>query len=431
MKIAFLYTVGAGLLAIAALTGWRYWGPENLQTAAETVKQIIPERKKTPEELRAEALEKSKDIRGLYMTADVASYDDAGARRIRNNIIRIAEETEINGIVIDVKEVCGPDYDAENLKKLIDELHQKQIWAIARIVAFKDSSQINVHPEWYLKRASPIAVGDGCARKKYLRVKGNAGDGIIYWRDNKGGYWLDPASRDARQYLADFSKKMIDLGFDEIQFDYVRFPSDGDVAAAIYPAWTKKTAKDQVMKSFFEYLTRELRTYKPDIILSADLFGYAAIRAGDVGIGQRLEDIGSTFDYVSFMVYPSHYYSGLYLEAYPAHNLPAVNLDKNGARRNPGTVVYRSSLVARNFLDEIASTTVSTSSPQAAIEKRHEVRLRPWLEDFFHDADKSLGNPYGAQKVRLQIDGAEKVEPHGWLLWNASNVYTEGALKKE
>ncbi len=427
MKSAFLYTLGAGLLVFAALTGWRYFSSANLESAAKTLQQIIPERKKSPAELRAEALEKSKNIKGLYMTADVASYDDAGARRIRENIIRIADETEINGIVIDVKEVCGPDYDAENLKKLIAELHKKQIWAIARIVAFKDSSQINVHPEWYLKRASAVAVSDQCARKTNLRAPGTAGNGVAYWRDNKGGYWFDPASRDARQYIADFAKKIIDLGFDEIQFDYIRFPSDGDVAAAIYPAWTKKTAKDQVMKSFFEFLGKELRAHKPDIILSADLFGYAAIRAGDVGIGQRLEDIGSTFDYVSFMVYPSHYYSGLYLEADPAYKLGAVNLDKNGARRNPGTVVYRSSLVARNFLDELASTTASTTP----VEKRHEVRLRPWLEDFFHDADKSLGNPYGAKKVRLQIDGAEKVEPHGWLLWNASNVYTEPALKRE
>ena len=387
---------------------------------------------KSVEERIEEAREKSSRIKGLYMTADVANDAGTGARRLREKIIGLAETTEINGIVIDVKEVCGPDYDEDALKKLIEELHQKNIWAIARIVLFKDASQVQVHPEWYLTRVSRIAVGDNCARKHYLVEKNSSGQKpeVIFWQDKKGGYWMDPASSGVREHLAEFSKKMIDLGFDELQFDYVRFPSDGDVANAKYPAWDYKMPKYKVLKSFFEFFSGTLKKYKPEIILSADLFGYVASQHEDLGIGQRLEDIGNNFDYISFMVYPSHYYAGLYLPEDPVRHLPKVQFSYGQARTNPGVVVERSSMVARDFLDgKLSTTSIATSTVRLA--PRHEVRLRPWLEDFFHEDDRTSGRPYGEEKVRLQMKGAEEVEDHGWLLWNASNVYTESALDKE
>ncbi|MDZ4299950.1 MAG: putative glycoside hydrolase [Candidatus Sungbacteria bacterium] len=324
---------------------------------------------------------------------------------------------------------------------LLTELHQKNIWAIARIVAFKDASQINAHPEWYLKHASAKAIPNaGCARKKYLRVPAPAGvtPSIPLWQDNKGGYWMDPASPGARQYILALAKKMADLGFDEVQFDYVRFPSDGDVAKAMYPAWDGKTPKYVVMKSFFEFLHDNLKAYKPELILSADLFGYVATSGSDVGIGQRLEDVGDNFDFVSLMVYPSHYYSGLVLPPDPVRKLPAINWNVNQARTNPGILVERAMFFAEDLLNKrtaSSSVAVAASSTVPAVgvsstTPRH-ARLRPWLEDFFHEADRVAGRPSGELKVRLQADAAEKSSGHGWLLWNASNVYTESALKAE
>lgn len=387
--------------------------------------------------------DRSAEIKGVYMTAGVASANGVAATRLRNSIIDIVDTTEINGIVIDVKEVCGPEYNEVQLKKLLGELHQKNIWAIARIVTFKDASEIDAHPEWYLKRASPLAATrDECAGQRYLRAKSADGQlsDAIFWRDRRGGYWLDAANPGARQYIISIGKKMIDLGFDELQFDYVRFPSDGDVEKAIYPSWDKKTPKDIVMRSFFEFLNRELKGYKPEIILSADLFGYVAIRAGDVGIGQRLDDIGDNFDYISFMVYPSHYQSGLVLPADPSRGLPTVNYNAAQARMHPDVTVGRSLQTARDFLDgrtatsTTATATSATSSPvHVAVNptSRSHARLRPWLEDFYHEADAVAGRPYGVEKIQLQIQGTEAVEKHGWLLWNAGNVYTVDALKKE
>ncbi|MBI3442391.1 MAG: hypothetical protein HY007_01330 [Candidatus Sungbacteria bacterium] len=386
---------------------------------------------KSPEELYHEALRRSSDVKGLYMTADVANDQGAGATRLRNHIIGLAKTTEINGIVIDVKEVCGPDYVPTYLKVLLDTLHQNHIWAIARIVVFKDAAQIYAHSEWYLKRASPKTIADQCANRKYLRSPSSVlqPPSSILWQDNKGGYWLDPASPGAREYIASFAKRMIDLGFDELQFDYMRFPSDGDVNVAIYPAWNHKTQKYAVMKSFFSLLGEQLRAYKPDIILSADLFGYAALQYGDVGIGQRLQDIGESFDYISFMVYPSHYYGGLYMPVDPIRKLPPVALDNKRVRARPDITVGRSLQAARDFLDGIGTSTRAAASSTAIA--RSQVRLRPWLEDFFHEQDRLGHRPYGVEKVKMQIAAAERVEQHGWLLWNASNVYSEGALRKE
>jgi hypothetical protein len=404
-------------------------------SGSSTPMSAAPDLRKTMEERIKEARERSAHIKGIYMTAEVASDGGAAATRIRNGLIHLAETTEINAIVIDVKEVCGPEYDEARIKQLLDELRAKHIWAIARIVAFKDSSQIYAHPEWYVHRAAVKSSIDDCGKKMYLREKGP--DGLktseALWRDSKGGYWLDPASEGARNYLANFGKKIIDLGFDEIQFDYVRFISDGDVPKAQFPVWDGKTPKYLVLKSFFEFISGSLKGYKPDIILSADMFGYGAILL-DAGIGQRLEDIGSTFDYVSFMVYPSHYYSGLYLPADPVHNLEAINYNGKDVRMHPGVTVGRSLQVAQNFLDGLSASVLGTSTIVIGGDEQKvvpHVRLRPWLEDFFHDADKSAGRPYGAEKVRLQIDAAQHVGDSGWLLWNASNVYTQGALKQE
>ncbi len=442
MKQTFLLGGAATILVFTAISGWYFLYPSKEIQVGQISAPLIPQ--KTKEELIAEALEKSSEIKALYMTADVANDQGAGATRLRKKLIEIVDTTEINGLVIDVKEVCGPDYTEGALKKLLTELREKNIWSIARIVVFKDDAQFEAHPDWYLTRKNYRAAGKECIYKKHLRVKPADGKkpDVVFWQDKRGGYWLDPAHPEARNYILEFSKKMIDLGFNELQYDYLRFPSDGDVEKAIYPFWDGKTPKYMVMKNLFEFLNKNLKEYKPDIILSADLFGYAAILAGDVGIGQRLEDIEDSFDYISFMVYPSHYYSGLYLPADPTHNLPAVNFTFTKARVNPGEVVYRSLLLARDFLDGKISTSTtgmatSTAKATSTVEivenpkPRSQVRLRPWLEDFFHEDDKAAGRPYGIEKVRLQIEAAEKAEKHGWMLWNAANVYTEGALKKQ
>ena len=426
---------GIALLGGALVIGFSplLFSPSLLKNGNAFINAITPDKKtpeKTPEELIQEARARSSNIKALYMTADVANDPGADAARLRAEIIGIVETTEINALVIDVKEVCGADFNEERLPKLLNELRARNIWVIARIAAFKDASQIKTHPEWYVTRKAAKTVREGgCRGKQHLVAKGNGATPTpIFWRDDAGGYWLDPASPEVHEYLLNFSKRMIDAGFNELQFDYIRFPSDGDVLQALYPVWNRTTPRYDVMKSFFTSLRDNLKSHKPDIILSADIFGYVAAHHEDQTIGQRLSDIATVFDYVSFMVYPSHYYTGLYFAADPARGLPAINYTAGEARANPGVTVGRSLLMAQDYFDFVASTTHAASSPEHT---KTIARIRPWLEDFFHEADRLANRPWGTQKVRLQIEAAEDATSHGWMLWNAANIYTEEALTEQ
>ncbi len=426
--------IGVGVAAALFLVifGWNFVFPsKEIPVSRLFGESASSQSAKTLEERMKEAQERSANVKGLYMTADVAGDQGAAGTRLRNNLIRIAERTEINGFVIDVKEACGIEYNEPALKNLLEELHGKNLWAIARIVVMSDSSEIDVHPEWYLTRKSHKAVGGACANKKYLR--GKAPDGkksdVIFWRDKSGKYWIDPASDAARAHIVEFSKRMIDLGFDELQYDYIRFPSDGDIENAVYPSWDGKTGKCRIVQSFYEYLNKNLKSYKPEIILSADFFGYAAVGL-DTGIGQCLDSLEDSFDFVSFMTYPSHYYSGFHVPA--LRGLPQIDYRSSAeARAHPDVIAGRSTMFSRDFFDgkiDLSGRPASTTIPAVI---RSQAKLRPWIEDFFHEADQAAKRPFGAEKVRAQIDATEAVEPHGWLLWNAGNVYSEGALKRE
>lgn len=369
------------------------------------------------ERIRA-AEERSENVRGVYMTSVVANDRGRAATRLREGILELLDETELNAVVIDVKEVDDGLVITDELRGLIQKLHGKDVWVIAREVVFKDSSQEREHPEWYLRRKN----------------------GSI-WRDNRGGSWLDPASPDVWRYQLLVAEAASDAGFDEIQFDYIRFPSDGNIADIVYPAYDGRLPRYEVLRSFFAYVSGELGAYRPELILSADLFGYVAIHEADLGIGQRLQDIGESFDYVSLMVYPSHYYSGFEVPADPGRNLPALYYPYRAADASrtavahPYDVIYRSLLIAEDVLSGRATSSdaVATSTPAASPteETKRRAKLRPWLQDFDLGVDSNRGIRYDAAKVRAQIDAAEAAGTSGWLLWSAGNVYTREALKPE
>lgn len=370
---------------------------------------------KTIEERIAEAKLKSENRKGVYMTYDVAADKGVAARRLRNAIMKLMDETELNAVVIDVKETGGTMISDE-LKKTLDEFHQRGAWVIARMTMMRDNSQVTSHPEYYIKRT------DGG-----------------FWRDNHGHAWMDPASKDVWAYQAGEVKKAIDLGFDEIQFDYVRFPSDGNMKNIAYPVYDPKTPKYETIKGFLEFMNQELRRYKPDIILSADLFGYVAVQTEDLNIGQRLVDIADSVDYISLMVYPSHYYAGFYIKPDAERNLPALFIpykDADTAKvasARPYPIVHRSMLFAEDVLTKkIIATSTQADGTIATTTTviKPKVKMRPWLQDFDLGVDKARGIYYDAAKVREQIRAAEDAGTSGWLLWNASNVYTTEALKK-
>ena len=377
-----------------------------IERVAEASEELIAEAQKFLEEERqkkmliSQASEKSSQVKGIYLNEFVANSQTPFAKASRENIKKMLQETELNGVVIDIKENTGP-YLPNSLKTFINELHQKDVWVIARICVFRDSSLRTEKPEWYLKDSTATSS-----------------DNI--WRDPAGASWLDASSTEAQAYLIDFSKKAIDFGFDELQFDYIRFPSDGKLKNIVYPFYDGQEEKHKIIGDFFSKLSHDLRAYKPSIILSADLFGYLATQFQSLDIGQRLFDAGQFFDYLSFMLYPSHFYGGFSADYDPKRELPFLILPYEAADvatvapNNPYPVILRSVIASLDYLSLYGFS----------------AKVRPWLQDFNLSYDVARGIIYDAEKVKAQIQGAEDGKASGWLLWNSTNIYTESALKK-
>ena len=359
--------------------------------------------------IRKEILERSDNIKGVYITKLIAnaSSQDLNARNILENIKNLLRETELNAVVIDVKETDGFELSG-SLRVLIEELHQENVWVIARLVAFRDSSLVETRADLYIKDKE---------------------DNL--WSDEKGYHWLDPSSSQVQKYLIDLSYQVIDFGFDEIQFDYIRFPVKD--SEAVYAFYDNTKEKREVIRDFCLKIRNNLRNYKPSIVLSVDVFGEVAILSSSSVIGQSISDFVDVFDYISFMIYPSHFFNGFLIEKDLKRNLPAVyfpyedeDLSKVVSNK-PYDIVYRSLLSGSDYITSFYSQ--KDLQPQCLGKDNSflfcsQAKIRPWLQDFNLKIDSDRGISYDSQKVMSQIQASEDAGASGWLLWNPSNVYT-------
>ena len=329
-----------------------------------------------------------KVIKAIYATSWSAS-----SKKKMDYLIDLIKTTELNAIVIDIKDYSGLVlYDIDNkdvekynakevrirrLNVLIRRLHDEGIYVIARQTMFQDPALAKARPD--------LAVIDNRTGKT--------------WEDRKKISWVDPASKEVWDYNIAIAKDASSRGFDEINFDYIRFPSDGKLSAMSFPFYDIDTQyKKDVIKLFFGYL----RSNTTGITISADLFGLTTVNNDDLGIGQVIEDAYLNFDYIAPMVYPSHYSNGFNGYASPAEY--------------PYEVVNYSMEKANERLQALASTTGSDSLG----------KLRPWIQDF------DLGAEYTASMVRKQIQGTYDAGVNtGWMLWNPRNNYTKGALQND
>ncbi len=351
-------------------------------------------------------------VKGLYVTAWVAGISS----RV-DALINLAKQNDINAVIVDIKDYSGYlSYcpDIPNAKTsgacdqirindptaLIKKLHDNGLYVIGRISVFQDPIQAKAHPEWAVKDTKTKGV----------------------WRDAKGLAWLEVAAPEVTQYVADIARDASKRGFDEINFDYVRFPSDGNLDRAEYSRWDKAIPRHMVLKKFFQ----NIRSALPDIVISADLFGLATVQRDDLGIGQVIEDAYPYFDYLYPMVYPSHYAAGFLGYKNPAdHPYEVISYSMKQA-------------LARKLnlaLNTVASSTTSTVQ-QAAIDRAtitsmdqknvSYAKLRPWIQVF------DLGAVYTKDMIDKQIqathDSMGSQEYAGWLLWDPKNTYTP--LKK-
>lgn len=297
--------------------------------------------------------------------------------------LALLDRTELNSLVIDLRD-AGHMYiktgipeavasKAEtvgilNPEALMDRLEKAKVYPIARIACFRDKFVPNVYPQ---------------------RAVNRKGGGV--WKDHGGYAWLDPYNVKNWDYIGKMVDMALDLGFPEIQLDYVRFPSEGNADDQVFPAkryWTDPANKpSDVITKFATKMAEKVRAR--GAVISADIFGIISSSKSDQGIGQSLEQIAEPFDLVCPMVYPSHFAKGEY------------------GIKNPDASPY--AIIVKSLKDYAARI---PNKP-----------LRPWLQDF------SLGLTYGPAQVKAQIDAARQVGYQEYLIWNARNVYSEAAYK--
>jgi len=337
-----------------------------------------------------ELMKKRVKVKGIYMTGNTVANTDNF-----NKLIGLIKTTELNAVVIDVKDDDGlmtyaselPEVEftgankrvrIKDINAVMKVLHENNIYSIARIVTFKD------------RRA-----GDKYAN---LAVKNTSG-GI--WRDRHGMSWLNPYNSESWNYIVSIAEEAAIKGFDEIQFDYVRFPTDGNMKIIDYGANAKGKSKAAAIAEFLAYGRKRLS--KKGVVVSADVFGLVTTATDDMHIGQHLESIAKSVDVICPMVYPSHYGKGSYGVAEPDFE--------------PYKIVNRSMTIAQQRIDAIKDVS------RIAV-------LRPWLQDFTASYLPKYKR-YGPAEVRAQIDATYDAGAEEWLLWNAGNKFTSGALRKE
>ena len=350
-------------------------------------------------------------VKAIYMTSCVV-----GSKSIRDGLVKIATTTEINSIVIDIKDFSGTlsfissnpllvDIPrrcyASDMKDFITNLHEKGIYIIGRITVFQDPVFTKERPDLAVKKAS---------------------DKNVVWTDYKGLSFIDVGAKEAWDRTILIAKESFDIGFDELNFDYIRFPSDGNMKD-IYYSHSVGVSKSDQLEKFFSYLHNALKNYPDSLgrvpILSADLFGMTTTNEDDLNIGQVLEKTLPYFDFVSPMVYPSHYPPNFY--GYPNPNLKPYNV----VNFSMSTAVRRA-VATTTPIQTINSQLVSTSTKQFLYSKESysPKKLRPWLQDF------EYGGHYGPAEVRAQIKGTYDAGLDSWMLWSPSNRYTLDALLK-
>ena len=322
-------------------------------------------------------------VRGLYVNRWAA----LGQRMW--DLIEIAKRTEVNALVIDVKDdrgfvlyhssvplakQIGADttrpMSYRRVRAVLDSMRMHGIYPIARIVVAKDPLLAERRLEWSIKRRSEPAQP---------------------WLDKNGKPWLDPHQRGVWQYAADLAREAVNLGFSEVQFDYVRFPDEKRlVHEATFPLANGRV-RAQVIREQLAFTRSELRA--TGVPMTIDVFGLTATDTTDMGIGQQWEKFVDQADVVLPMVYPSHFAPGTY-------RLP-----------NPNAAPY---------------TTIDRALEDAARRSRgipNAARVVPWYQDF------TLGPPrYGAAEVKAQIRAGYDNGVKSWMLWNPGSRYTTEAL---
>jgi hypothetical protein len=448
--VCIVALAGAGCSRIAGLLPK---GKEAAQTniatgdvVAETTDaaQTEPPETEAPKPAKPEAVK----VKGIYISAFVA-----GTRSRIDEIVEEIDHSQINALVIDVKNDDGRvtfpmdsplvtqlgsvKTTISDIDGLMEKLKGHDIYTIARIVAFRDPYLPEQRPEWGLQLA----------------------DGSLY-RDKKGSAWINPYKKEVWDYLVEICRKAGEAGFDEVQFDYIRFCTERGIDEVVYDeADVKGRSQTQVITEFIDYAYAQL---KDEIYVSADVFGTIITSDVDAGlVGQDYSDMASALDYICPMVYPSHYSNGSFgisrpdLEPYQtifaAMQASWKDLEDakaqaaaasggaaaGGSGSGSGSAAGESAGQSTAAGDGSAGATAdgdgsgSDGTGGGGVPRSPRAIVRPWLQDFTASYLGS-GNyrEYGPDEINAEIQAVYDAGYDEWLLWDASCNYSWEGLRE-
>jgi len=335
-------------------------------------------------------------LKGIYMSQCVV-----GTPSFRGSLVKFVDETPLNAIVIDIKDYTGriafktdnptlkdsvsTACGAGDMKDFIKSLHDKNIYVIGRVTVFQDPNYTKLHPE------------------QAVQSKSRPGEP---WKDYKGLSFIDVSSKAYWGYVTALSKEAYEIGFDELNYDYIRYPSDGPMSDAVFV----NPRKAEALEEFFSYLHANVKPM--GVVMSADLFGMTTTNTDDLNIGQQLERALPFFDYIAPMVYPSHYPNGF-------HNLGNPNLRPYEVVNFSLTEAVRRTEATSSPVAIIGSVPIASTSPKLYTKQPYSrLKIRPWLQDF------NYGGTYGPNEIDAQIRATTDAGLNSWMFWDAGNKYS-------
>lgn len=339
-------------------------------------------------------------VKAVYVSGPMAGFN-------LDHYISLVDQTELNALVIDIKEAGIVNYDTnaamcrelglyrKNFKvdAVLAKCHEKGIYVIGRIVVFRDNALAKKKPEYAIRKP----------------------DGSVWLENkNKDGAWTSPAVKGVLDYNIEIAKEAVSRGFDEIQFDYVRFPTVPKTNLAVYPA--DMPDKINVISGFLKRASDEIKAVR-EVPVSADVFGIIAESVSDgKAIGQQLEMVGMDVDYLSPMVYPSHY----------ANAGKGVTMGNGVGQQINGVLFTAPDLHPY----DVVKQTLLKIMKRSSVVPGFKAGIRPYLQDFTasYIKDTAYYQTYGAVQIRQQIQAVYDAGYEEWILWNGRNIYSESGL---
>ena len=375
--------------------------PPAAEETTEGIRQEETKETETPVETEAQTLPEEetdtrvpKQVKGIYLSAYIA-----GTPKLMDNILAEIDKSQVNAVVIDVKNddgritfsmdtpvvneigACKPYIS--DVDELIKKLKERDIYVIARVVAFRDPYLAEAKPEWSLNKA----------------------DGSLY-RDNKGLAWVNPYKKEVWDYLIEVGKAAAQAGFDEVQFDYIRFSTEKGMKQVVFDEEdTKGRSKTDIITEFITYAYEPLK--EAGLFVSADVFGAIIGSEQDANsVGQIYYEMAKHLDYICPMIYPSHYADG------------------NFGIEHPDTKPYDTILAA------LLGSKADLATGSDAVKEENMAVVRPWLQDFTASYLEHYIT-YGPEQVKAQIQAVYDAGYEEWIFWDAACTYEWKGLERE